>query len=87
MKDINLYVQRSQYVLRSGRPQADVLIYFPFLHYDESAKNPKEFFSNGYLPKIEPALDKDNATNSYESEEIKKWFSKICPNSPRSGSP
>lgn len=30
MKDINLYVQRSQYVLRSGRPQADVLIYFPF---------------------------------------------------------
>ena len=79
MKDINLYVQRSQYVLRSGRPQADVLIYFPFLHYDESAKNPKEFFSNGYLPKIEPALDKDNATNSYESEEIKKWFSKIWP--------
>ncbi len=34
-KEVNEYITRVQYALRSGRPHADVLIYFPFIDVEE----------------------------------------------------
>ena len=33
-KEVNEYITRTQYALRSGKPHADVLIYFPFMDVD-----------------------------------------------------
>lgn len=49
ISDINQYAQRAQYVLRSGKPHADVLIYYPFLNYSEEVANKKEVMVAGYL--------------------------------------
>ena len=49
---INHYVSRSQYLLRQGEPQTDVLVYYPFLgfpHEFYKEKDHNELYFNGYL--------------------------------------
>jgi len=77
IKDINTYAQRSQYVLRCGKPQADVLIYYPFLNYSEHAYNPNEIFLNGYIKEVEPPLAAENSTSSYSHNIDTQWLDKI----------
>jgi hypothetical protein len=52
-KPINQYIARCQYLLRQGKPQYDVLIYYPFLGFSSSfgfAKNHQELLFNGDMP-------------------------------------
>ncbi|MCW3807741.1 glycosyl hydrolase [Plebeiibacterium marinum] len=79
MKDINGYAKRAQYVLRSGKPQADVLIYYPFLNYSEHTANPNEIFLNGYMKEVEPALPAENITASFNREIDTEWLDKVWP--------
>lgn len=65
LKDINTYLTRAQYALRSGKPQHDVLIYMPFINFAENelSPNPTEILSGGYFKGIEPKLS-DNSTST-----------------------
>jgi hypothetical protein len=55
-KDINQYIQRTQYVLRAGKPKTDVLIYFPYMKVEDMPENPEEIMTMGEMVGIEPAL-------------------------------
>ncbi|HEY4785005.1 MAG TPA: glycosyl hydrolase [Bacteroidales bacterium] len=79
MKDINTYAQRAQYVLRSGKPQADVLIYYPFLNYSEETFNPNETLLNGYIKEVEPPLPAENVTASFNRKIDTEWLNEIWP--------
>ena len=75
LSDVNLYAQRAQYLMRQGKAQADVLVYYPFLEYSESAHNPEEMLWYGYLPENEPAMQ----VGSPAGEGSGKWLEKIWP--------
>ena len=75
MSSINQYAQRAQYVLRSGKPQADVLIYYPFLNYSEETANPKEIFLNGYMNDVEPPLSSGDVTSYFRKADT-EWQNK-----------
>lgn len=72
-KEVNAYVNRVQYALRSGKPHADVLIYFPFLNVEDPPANPEEIFTNG-------SLENENPVLSAESKHPKEaWAAKVYP--------
>lgn len=77
-RDINIYAQRAQYLMRCGKPQADVLIYYPFLKFPEDAYNPKELLVSGYLPDVEPKLAKDDS-RPFNSKTESEWMKAIWP--------
>ena len=79
MKDINKYAQRAQYALRSGKPQADVLIYYPFLNFSEDTFNPNEILLNGCIKEVEPPLSAENNSSSYNRKIDTEWLDKIWP--------
>lgn len=76
---LNQYAQRAQYILRSGKPQADVLIYYPFLNYSEDSYNPNELLLNGYMKDVEPPLKSENATASFNRKIDTEWLDKVWP--------
>ncbi len=55
---LNRYIARSQYALRSGRPSVDVLLYYPFLGFliNEEELNPEELLPRGEFVGVEPPL-------------------------------
>ncbi|MEP7107207.1 MAG: glycosyl hydrolase [Ferruginibacter sp.] len=55
-KEVNEYVNRVQYALRSGKPHADVLIYYPFLNVEGVPDNEEEVLAQGYIEGVEPPL-------------------------------
>lgn len=55
-RQVNAYIGRVQYALRSGKPRADVLIYFPFLSVEDFPANPQEILADGYLADVEGPL-------------------------------
>ncbi|SFF20638.1 glycosyl hydrolase [Spirosoma endophyticum] len=57
-KAINEYVSRIQYALRSGKPRADVLLYFPFLDVEGMPDNPEEILTKGHLKEVDGPLPK-----------------------------
>ncbi len=74
---VNLYAQRAQYVLRSGKAQADVLIYYPFLKFSEATNNPRELLINGELP-CEPAKAGSDE-RPFNTERETAWMEQIYP--------
>jgi hypothetical protein len=63
-KEVNEYVSRVQAALRSGKPHADVLLYYPFLDVGEGTlNNEEEIMTTGYLKGVEGPLPdvKDDA--------------------------
>jgi hypothetical protein len=52
---LNRYIARSQYALRSGRPSVDVLLYYPFLGFlmGEEELNPEEILPRGEFVGVE----------------------------------
>ena len=74
-KDVNKYLNRTQYALRSGKPHADVLIYFPFMDVDNMPDNPEEILTDGYLKGIEGKLQLAKA--KHPSKE--KWAEQVYP--------
>jgi hypothetical protein len=75
-KEVNEYVNRTQYALRAGKPHADVLIYFPFMDVDGLPDNPEEILTDGYIKEVEGPLpikkDKPNLAKI-------KWAEKVYP--------
>lgn len=75
-KEINNYVARTQYALRTGKPATDVLIYYPFVNFSGFADNPDEILTKG-------SLDKTNSENEDpkdpQAKLIKAWSQKIWP--------
>jgi len=78
-KDINKYLGRTQYALRSGKPHADVLIYFPFMEVGGMPDNPEEILPNGYLEGVEPPLSvgRMSAGAKKAETEKKEWSDKV----------
>jgi hypothetical protein len=79
MKDINKYAQRAQYALRSGKAQADVLIYYPFLNFSEDTFNPNETLISGFIKDVEPPLLAENNSQSDNRKIDTEWLNKIWP--------
>ena len=74
--DINQYIARTQYALRTGKPHADVLIYYPFLNFDDGAVNSEEILTGGYLKGIEPTLPvAPTSINKRTPQQI--WYEKV----------
>lgn len=71
-KDINAYIQRTQYALRSGKAKSDVLIYLPFMKVEEMPDNPEEIMTMGEMVGIEPPLPKSEQPKG----EIATWAEK-----------
>lgn len=79
-KEINEYIGRTQYALRSGKPRADVLIYFPFMNVDGMPYNPGEILTKGYMEGIEPPFPNSKAKPLTASETEKEiWAGKVYP--------
>jgi hypothetical protein len=78
-KELNEYIGRAQYALRSGKPHADVLIYFPFMDVDGMPDNPSEILTNGSIEGVEAALPKARLSAGAKKAiaEKKEWASKI----------
>ncbi|MCW3106338.1 MAG: glycosyl hydrolase family 2 [Segetibacter sp.] len=72
-KEINEYVNRVQYALRSGKPHADVLLYYPFLSVEGVPDNEEEILTQGYVEGAEPPLPKSNE----HSDSAKAAWAKI----------
>lgn len=77
-KDINEYVSRTQYALRSGKSRADVLIYYPFMNVEGMPENPEEIFTKGYI-EDKNALSKDVSNNEKLDPEKVAWAAKAYP--------
>lgn len=73
IKRVNEYITRSQYVLRSGKPHADVLVYFPFTDFtqEDLLANPEETFANGYFKGVEA---QENEQPKQELSPKERWF-------------
>jgi hypothetical protein len=53
MKDLNQYIARCQYLLRQGKPDYDLVVYYPWLGLPSSfgnAEGHEEFLFNGHFP-------------------------------------
>ncbi|MBQ9173591.1 MAG: glycosyl hydrolase family 2 [Bacteroidales bacterium] len=72
---VNAYIQRAQYLMRCGKAEADVLIYYPFLEYSSAAANPEEILDYGYLPKTEPPM----SIASDDDSPSGMWLKKLWP--------
>ena len=53
IKEVNTFISRSQYILRSGHHKADVLIYDPGIT-SQVGPNPEEILVGGYFKGVEP---------------------------------
>jgi len=81
MKDVNRYVQRTQYALRAGKPKTDVLIYYPLLGVDNGVvlTNPEEILTNGYLKGVEPEdASGVNKMPARKYSETSEWFRNLA---------
>ena len=76
LADVNQYVQRAQYLMRSGKAEADILVYYPFLEYSSSVKNPEEILYYGMLPETEPGAENEQKASG---DAVSKWLSDIWP--------
>ena len=76
LADVNQYVQRAQYLMRKGKAEADILVYYPFLEYSSSVKNPEEILYYGMLPETEPGADNEQKVSE---DAVSKWLSAVWP--------
>ncbi len=76
-KDLNQYIQRTQYALRSGKPQTDVLIYFPYMKVEDMPENPEEIMTMGEMVDVEPALPKPKEHHNEKSSWAEKTWQLI----------
>ncbi len=79
IKNINNYIARSQYLLQSGKPIADVLIYFPFNDFypEQATPNTNEILISGNFEGVEP---KTASTGRGGKEDgTQKWFAALWP--------
>lgn len=77
-KDINDYVSRTQYALRSGKPQAEVLIYYPFMNVEGMPSNPEEIFTKGYIEDNKAHPQETSNDEKLDPEKV-TWAAKAYP--------
>ena len=75
-KEVNEYITRTQYALRSGKPHSDVLIYFPFMNVEGMPDNKGEILTKGNMEGVEPPLPKSAET---AAKDKLAWSEKIYP--------
>lgn len=79
---MNRYISRCQYVLRQGKPETDILIYYPFLGFPSSFSGTTDHEEQYFLGKI-TGLDPPGAAPlstpwTIRSQEA-EWLSKVWP--------
>ncbi|MNQ28628.1 Glycosyl hydrolases family 2, sugar binding domain [compost metagenome] len=77
-KEINEYVSRTQYALRSGKARADVLIYYPFMNVEGMPENPEEIFTKGYIEDKNILLQEASNNEKLDPEKV-AWAAKAYP--------
>jgi hypothetical protein len=77
-KDINEYVSRTQYALRSGKSRADVLIYYPFMNVEGMPENPQEIFTKGYIEEKDGISTEPSIAEKLDPEKV-AWADKAYP--------
>ena len=77
-KEVNEYVNRVQYALRSGKPLADVLLYYPFISIEGMPDNEEEILTQGWLPGVEAPLSAPKAKELPDPEKV-AWAQKVYP--------
>ncbi|SEM81084.1 alpha-L-rhamnosidase [Mucilaginibacter gossypiicola] len=75
-KQVNEYINRTQYALRSGKAHVDVLIYFPFMDVNGLPANPEEILADGYLANVEGPLP---TTKEAKNATKEAWAAKVYP--------
>jgi hypothetical protein len=81
IKYVNQYIARSQYILQSGKPASEVLIYFPFIDFmpEQVAPNPKEILVQGRWASVEPNIPLGIPKIPEHKDIIREWFTQIWP--------
>jgi hypothetical protein len=74
--EVNHYISKIQYALRSGRPDVDILVYFPFIDFEASQaiRNPNELVFNGSYTDKEPYYTTTLGGFVQNPTSIQKWF-------------
>jgi hypothetical protein len=75
-KEVNEYITRTQYALRSGKPHSDIMIYFPFMNVEGMPDNTGEILTKGYMQGVEPPLPK---STDAPAKDKAAWAEKIYP--------
>lgn len=81
LKEVNKYIARSQYLLQSGKPFSDVIIYFPFIDFmpENITPNPKEILVQGRWEGVEPEIPLGIPSVPDDKNIIRDWFRDIWP--------
>ncbi|NGY05585.1 glycosyl hydrolase [Solimonas terrae] len=82
MKGINLYVARAQNLLRQGKLQADVLIYYPAFGVTTPvfSEVPSEPLQEGHFPLTDPSAGFRSLIHvAPDSDPLKQWLGKLKP--------
>jgi hypothetical protein len=81
INDINQYIARSQYALRSGKPKTDVLIYFPFIDFEASqiVLNPHDKVVTGTYDKDEPFFFDPSKISVKDPTKLQKYYIELWP--------
>lgn len=74
--EVNHYISKVQYALRSGKPNVDILIYFPFIDFEASQiiRNPNELVFNGSYTNKEPYYFSNIGSFNQNPTTIQKWY-------------
>jgi len=78
IKNVNQYLTRCQYALRSGKPKTDVLIYVPFNDFteDQVVVNPEEIMCRGFFEGVEPEI-KGFGVYTPPATPISTWYKEL----------
>jgi hypothetical protein len=88
IKTVNDYIARCQYVLRQGKPETEVLVYYPFLGFPgdfQAVQNHQEVYYGGYVPNVDPLPRESGlarfltAKSPIKSRPDIQWFEQVWP--------
>ncbi len=88
IKTVNEYIARCQYALRQGKPETEVLVYYPFLGFPgdfQALQNHREFYYGGYVPEVDPLPQASGmgrspaGKSSLTSRPDMQWFEQVWP--------
>lgn len=84
LKPLNQYIARSHYLLRQGKPEFDLLVYYPFLGFHsvlEGEGFEKEHLFDAYLPDSDPAsmhpFHENARTGGASKDDEVAWLNRV----------
>ncbi|MEZ4825378.1 MAG: glycosyl hydrolase [Bacteroidia bacterium] len=81
-RTFNRYVSRCQYVLRQGKPETDILIYYPFLGFPTSfsaSLSHEESYFLGKIAEMDPAVSPGGTLPWTAVDPVTQWLEKVWP--------